>query len=106
MSTVNTVHVVMPDSVYDPGRPSGGNEYDRRLCEELRTAGWRVDVVLVGSPQGGAGLADALGELPDAAVVVVDGLIAAQHADVVLNSCEHACAQRCWCECNPMAKSK
>ena len=84
MSTVNTVHVVMPDSVYDPGRPSGGNEYDRRLCEELRTAGWRVDVVLVGSPQGGAGLADALGELPDAAVVVVDGLIAAQHADVVL----------------------
>jgi len=81
---VSIVHVVMPDSVYDPSRPSGGNEYDRRLCDELRSAGWRVDVVLVGWPTTGAGLPDALGEIPDAAVVVVDGLIAAGHADIFL----------------------
>ena len=76
--------MVMPDSVYDPGRPSGGNGYDRRLCEELRGAGWRVDVVLVSWPEAGPGLPDALGEMSDGAVVVVDGLIAAGHPEVFL----------------------
>ena len=81
---MSTVRVVMPDSVYDPGRPSGGNEYDRRLCEELLAQGWRVDVVLVGWPAAAAGLSAALGEMPDAAVVLVDGLIAAGHAEFFL----------------------
>ena len=29
------LHVVVPDGVDDPARPSGGNTYDRRLCTGL-----------------------------------------------------------------------
>ena len=76
--------MVVPASVHDPRRPSGGNEYDRRLCGGLRAAGWRVDLVLVGCPGGAAGLPAALDVMPDAAVVVVDGLIAAGYADDLL----------------------
>lgn len=78
-----TVHLVVPDSIADPGRPSGGNEYDRRLAEELRRAGWTVREHLVpGSwPRPGASAVQAVGQavaaLPDGAVVLVDGLIAA-----------------------------
>ena len=36
------LHVVVPDGVDDPARPSGGNAYDRRLCAELAALGWEV----------------------------------------------------------------
>ena len=36
------VHVVVPAGIDDPLRPSGGNVYDRRLCEELPAWGWTV----------------------------------------------------------------
>ena len=37
---VNEVHVVVPDGIDDPRRPSGGNVYDRRVCAGLpRSAG-------------------------------------------------------------------
>ena len=36
------LHVVVPDGVDDPARPSGGNTYDRRLCSELTALGWEV----------------------------------------------------------------
>ena len=36
------VHVVLPDGVDDPSRPSGGNVYDRRLCDGLAARGWTV----------------------------------------------------------------
>ncbi|MEA2136493.1 MAG: hypothetical protein QOC68_4402, partial [Solirubrobacteraceae bacterium] len=26
------VHVVVPEAIDDPARPSGGNTYDRRVC--------------------------------------------------------------------------
>ena len=35
------MHVVVPDGIDDPPRPSGGNIYDRRLCEELARPGGR-----------------------------------------------------------------
>ena len=41
---MRTVHVVVPDSVDDPARPSGGNTYDRRVCAGLQELGWRVHV--------------------------------------------------------------
>lgn len=76
------VHVLVPDGINDPRRPSGGNAYDRRLIEELSAAGWQVreHVVPGGWPMAAA--ADAacfdalLADLPDQAVVLVDGLIA------------------------------
>ena len=37
------LHVVVPASVADAGRPSGGNVYDRRVCEELAGLGAVVD---------------------------------------------------------------
>ncbi len=73
------VHLVVPDGIDDPTRPSGGNVYDRQLCEELTRSGWSV----VEHPVTGA-LAGVLSGLPDDAVVVVDGLVAVDSAPDVL----------------------
>ena len=39
--SVSTVHVVLPGDIDDPAAPSGGNIYDRRLCERLAVRGCR-----------------------------------------------------------------
>src|SRR5664279_3652684 len=39
---VGTVHLVVPDGVDDPSRPSGGNAYDRRVRSGLAALGWSV----------------------------------------------------------------
>ena len=36
------VHVVVPDGIDDPRRPSGGNVYDRQVCRGLAATGWSV----------------------------------------------------------------
>ncbi len=72
MSPARTVHLVAPEGVGDPGRPSGGNTYDRRLCQELAAAGWSPCTHEVA---GRRGLERALEALPDRAVVLVDGLV-------------------------------
>jgi glycosyltransferase involved in cell wall biosynthesis len=66
---VTAVHVVVPDSIDDPARPSGGNVYDRRLCDGLAAAGWTVH-------EHAAGSTGELRAIPDDAVVLVDGLVA------------------------------
>jgi glycosyltransferase involved in cell wall biosynthesis len=87
---VTAVHVVVPDSVDDPARPSGGNTYDRRVCAGLRDLGWAVHLhPLPGSwPHPGAddvaGLARTLASLPLDAVVLVDGLLASGHPEVLV----------------------
>jgi glycosyltransferase involved in cell wall biosynthesis len=79
---VKTVHVVVPASIDDPSRPSGGNHYDRRVCCELAAAGWQlVEHRAAGDwprpdPTAAAGLARRLAGIPDGAVVLLDGLIA------------------------------
>jgi glycosyltransferase involved in cell wall biosynthesis len=78
MTTAQVVHVVVPEGVDDPTTPSGGNVYDRRLCQELTRSGWAVGELTVT----GTTLADVLAGVPDGAVTLVDGLlaVAAPHA--------------------------
>jgi glycosyltransferase involved in cell wall biosynthesis len=73
---VTEVHVIVPEGIDDPARPSGGNTYDRRVCDGLAALGWTVHEHAVGD------LARALAGIPDGAVVLVDGLIAAPEAMV------------------------
>ena len=40
-AAVTAVHVVVPDGIDDPARPSGGNVYDRQLCRGLAPSAGR-----------------------------------------------------------------
>jgi glycosyltransferase involved in cell wall biosynthesis len=87
---VRAVHVVVPDGIDDPARPSGGNTYDRHLCRELGAIGWSVHEHAVPgfwtspSPASFAALDAQLQRIPDGAVVLLDGLIASTAPDVLV----------------------
>jgi glycosyltransferase involved in cell wall biosynthesis len=89
-ATVTAVHVVLPEGVDDPARPSGGNAYDRRVCGGLASIGWSVDEHAVpGSwPRPDAAACAALGDvvrrIPDGAVVLLDGLVASAAPEVLV----------------------
>jgi glycosyltransferase involved in cell wall biosynthesis len=84
------VHVVVPEGFDDPGQPTGGNIYDRRVCAGLAQAGWDVLVTTVAAPWpvpgpgAGAGLARLLCAVPDAETVLIDGIIASPAAAQLL----------------------
>src|SRR5690348_777300 len=65
------VHVVVPAGFDDPGQPSGGNVYDRRVCAGLAEAGWEVRIATVAAawPVSGSGaradLARIVSAIPD-----------------------------------------
>jgi glycosyltransferase involved in cell wall biosynthesis len=90
VSAARTVHVVVPDGIDDPARPSGGNTYDRRLCDALGATGWSVHVHGVSGdwPTPGAEarreLTRTLDTLADGSVVLVDGLLASAVPDVMV----------------------
>lgn len=73
---------VVPGDIDDTAAPSGGNRYDRRLCDGLAASGRPVrEVAVPGTwprPDEPArtGLARSLAALPDGAVVLMDGLVA------------------------------
>jgi glycosyltransferase involved in cell wall biosynthesis len=69
------VHVIVPESIDDPARPSGGNTYDRRVCDGLAALGWAVREHAVAEADHAA-LARAVQAIPDGAVVLLDGLVA------------------------------
>jgi glycosyltransferase involved in cell wall biosynthesis len=79
---VTEVHVVIPDGIDDPTRPSGGNFYDRQLCRGLSSLGWSVHEHAVAGrwprPDGAAlaALATTVDRIPDESVVLLDGLVA------------------------------
>jgi glycosyltransferase involved in cell wall biosynthesis len=79
---VTEVHVVVPEGIDDPARPSGGNTYDRRVCRGLAALGWAVHEHAVPGAwprpgeAGHAALARTVRRIPDGAVVLLDGLIA------------------------------
>jgi glycosyltransferase involved in cell wall biosynthesis len=87
---VTTVHVVVPDGIADPARPSGGNAYDRQICSALAEIGWTVHVHAVpGSwprPDAAAfsALAGVVQQIPDGAVALLDGLVASPAAEVLV----------------------
>jgi len=73
----DVLHVIVPASIRDPRRPSGGNGYDRRVCEELSARGWQVRTHL-----DGPGLSSIIRGIPDGAVVLVDMLVATVDHDI------------------------
>lgn len=84
------LHAVVPDSVPDQLRPSGGNTYDRRLVEGLRSLGWSVAEHLVPGvwPDPDAAsrraLEDVAARLPDGDPTLVDGLLASNSPEVLV----------------------
>jgi glycosyltransferase involved in cell wall biosynthesis len=70
---VTEVHVIVPEGIDDPLRPSGGNTYDRRVCDGLAALGWSVREHAV---RDATALARVVPGIPDGAVVLLDGLIA------------------------------
>jgi glycosyltransferase involved in cell wall biosynthesis len=91
---LRTVHVIVPDSIDDPARPSGGNAYDRRLCDGLGAAGWDVHEHQVAGrwpwpdPRSKQRLALLLDGVADGGLVLADGLIASSAPDAVLPQCQ------------------
>ena len=87
---MTAVHVVVPDGIDDPARPSGGNAYDRRICRGLAAIGWSVyERAVPGSwpwPDAAAcaTLTGVIAGIPDGAVVLVDGLIASTVPEVLV----------------------
>ena len=87
---VTAVHVVVPDGIDDPARPSGGNAYDRRCCDGLASLGWTVhEHAVPGSwprpdAASSAALAGVVERIPDGAVVLLDGLVASPAPEVLV----------------------
>ena len=75
------VHVIVPEGIDDPARPSGGNTYDRRVCDGLPGLGWTVREHAV---RDAAALERAVERIPDGAVVLLDGLIASAAPDALV----------------------
>jgi glycosyltransferase involved in cell wall biosynthesis len=75
------VHMVVPDWIDDPTRPSGGNTYDRRVVTGLAARGLDVRLHSVAgdwpSPTAAdlGHLATVLDGIADAATILIDGLI-------------------------------
>lgn len=86
---MTAVHLVVPDGIDDPRRPSGGNLYDRQTSRGLTSIGWSVrEHVVPGAwPQADAAataaLCDVLIAVPDGGLVLVDGLIASAAPEVI-----------------------
>ena len=84
------VHVVVPDGIDDPTRPSGGNAFDRQICRGLGLIGWSVreNAVPCSWPRPDAAalaaLAGVVERIPDDSVVLIDGLIASTAAEVLV----------------------
>ncbi len=80
---------VMPESLDDPRRPSGGNVYDRRVADGLRAGGWAVTEHPVPGrwpcPDDAArrALEAVLAACPSGSAVLVDGLVASAATEVL-----------------------
>jgi glycosyltransferase involved in cell wall biosynthesis len=81
---------VVPEGFDDPGQPTGGNIYDRRVCAGLAEAGWDVLVMTIAAawpvpgPEARADLARIVSAIGDGETALIDGLIAAPTAPELL----------------------
>ena len=80
---MSDLHFIVPEGIDDPGRPSGGNAYDRRVSGGLAAAGWRVHEHEASDE---SALANALSRIPDHALVLVDGLVASRAAEAFVHA--------------------
>lgn len=86
------VAVVVPEGIDDPARPSGGNTYDRRVCDGLRRLGRDVTELPAPGPwprpdaAATTELARILDALPGGALVLLDGLIASAARPVLVGA--------------------
>lgn len=84
------VHVVMPASVRDPERPSGGNAYDLRVCTGLGARGWSVrEHEVTGSwpcpdETALAALTQVFASVPPGDLALVDGLVASSAPEALV----------------------
>jgi glycosyltransferase involved in cell wall biosynthesis len=84
------VHVVVPDGIDDPARPSGGNSYDRHVCHGLRSLAWSVHEHAIPGrwpepdPEALAALAAVVQRIPDGGLALLDGLVASTAPDVLM----------------------
>jgi glycosyltransferase involved in cell wall biosynthesis len=76
------VYFVVPDAIDDPVRVSGGNVYDQHVREGLRRSGWEVRMVLIPADSEST-TARTLSQLPDRALVLMDGLIAVRESEAL-----------------------
>lgn len=83
MKEERRVFFVVPDAIDDPERVSGGNLYDRRVRDGLRADGWDVRMVLV-TDRGAGWTGRALAQLPEGALVLVDGLLATSEPEALV----------------------
>jgi glycosyltransferase involved in cell wall biosynthesis len=87
---VSLLHVVVPDGIDDPARPSGGNTYDRRVCQALAAGGWSIEMHAVRGcwplPDASAyaELASVIDRIGDQTSVLIDGLVASTAAEVLV----------------------
>lgn len=87
---MTTLHVLVPDGIDDPARPSGGNTYDLRICSALAEMGWPVVMHTVSGswPRPDAAAYEALEsvvqQIPDGAVALIDGLVGSTAPDVLV----------------------
>jgi glycosyltransferase involved in cell wall biosynthesis len=86
---MTVLYVVVPEGIDDPARPSGGNVYDRRICLGLAGLGWTVHERQVAGAwpapdaDARARLEQVLADIPDDAMVLIDGLIASTVPEVL-----------------------
>ncbi|TFB93556.1 glycosyltransferase [Cryobacterium sp. MDB2-10] len=79
MSAERRVSFFVPAAIDDPARVSGGNVYDQHVRDGLRRSGWEVHMVPI-PPDDGMLTGLTLSRLPDGALALVDGLIAARES--------------------------
>ncbi len=99
---VTVVHVLVPEGIDDPARPSGGNVFDRRVCRGLAALGWVVQERPVPGSWAApdevarATLVSTLSAIRDGALVLLDGLIASTAPEALVPR-RDGCASSSWC---------
>lgn len=73
MSRQRTIWFIVPESIDDPERASGGNVYDRHLRQGLATRGWTLRMMPVADKTTAS---EAIGRIEARGIALVDGLVA------------------------------